>query len=367
MKVLHILDSLNRGGAEMLELDVCRNANANDLDLIFVAAGGGDLAGDFENSGIEPIRLQRRLPLDPSLIKNLRKIIKTHNVEIVHAHQAVEGLHGYFACLGTKAKLVLTFHGYIPDGKNRLALKFLIPRVAANIAVSKQFLNWLSQKDGLDTTRNFHVVYNGVDEKRLASSGNSLRSELGLGQASLIFGMVGNFYAAPRKDQFTVCRALPAVLNRFPNAHFVFAGRAEENSDLEKCISFCRSHEIDDRVHFLGGRKDIADIWRALDVFVLSTQHEGLAISAIEAMLAKVPTILSDIAPLIEVSQNGEFAKIFKTSNAEDLVEKMIDLAEDEKLRKDLAARAYDFAKNTFSIEAHIAALKHLYERIASQ
>ncbi|MEO6051782.1 MAG: glycosyltransferase family 4 protein, partial [Pyrinomonadaceae bacterium] len=187
------------------------------------------------------------------------------------------------------------------------------------------------------------------------------------GRDALIFGMIGNFYTAPLKDQFTVCRALPDVLNRFPDAHFVFAGRAEENSDLEKCISFCRSHKIDDRVHFLGGRKDIADILRSLNVFVLSTRHEGLAISAIEAMLVKVPTILSDIAPLMEVSQNGDFAKIFKTHNAEDLAEKMIELAEDEELRKDLASRAYDFAKNTFSIETHIGALKQLYERIVTQ
>ena len=43
MKVMHILDSLNRGGAEVLALDVCRNARAHDLDLTFVATGGGDL------------------------------------------------------------------------------------------------------------------------------------------------------------------------------------------------------------------------------------------------------------------------------------------------------------------------------------
>ncbi|MEO6655109.1 MAG: glycosyltransferase family 4 protein, partial [Pyrinomonadaceae bacterium] len=134
----------------------------------------------------------------------------------------------------------------------------------------------------------------------------------------------------------------------------------------EKCISFCRSNKIDDSVHFLGGRDDIADILRSLDVFVLSTQHESFGISAIEAMLVKVPTILSDIAPLMEVSQNGDFAKIFKTSNAEDLAEKMIELAADEELRKDLAARSYEFARNTFSIETHIAALNQLYEQITT-
>jgi len=57
MRVLHLLDSLNRGGTEVLELDVCRNARANGLDLIFAAMGGGDLEEEFRNSDVEFIRL----------------------------------------------------------------------------------------------------------------------------------------------------------------------------------------------------------------------------------------------------------------------------------------------------------------------
>ena len=64
MKVMHILDSLNRGGAEMLALDVCRNARAHNLDLTFMVMGGGDLEADFRGSGAVFHRLQRRLPVD---------------------------------------------------------------------------------------------------------------------------------------------------------------------------------------------------------------------------------------------------------------------------------------------------------------
>lgn len=53
IKALHILDSLNRGGAETMMLDVCRNAKARGLDLTFVATGGGDLENDFRDSGVQ--------------------------------------------------------------------------------------------------------------------------------------------------------------------------------------------------------------------------------------------------------------------------------------------------------------------------
>ncbi len=117
MKVLHMLDSLNRGGAEMLVLDVCRNARANNLDLTFVATGGGDLEEDFRRSGAEFVRLQRRLPVDFRVVVQLRKLIRERNIEVIHSYQAVEGVHAYLASLGLAVKRVLSFQGYIPDAK----------------------------------------------------------------------------------------------------------------------------------------------------------------------------------------------------------------------------------------------------------
>src|SRR5215203_2480172 len=134
-------------------------------------------------------------------------------------------------------------------------------------------LNWLADVDGLYTSRNFHIIYNGADPKRLQPTSNSLRSELGLPDDSLLLGMVGNFYRDPRKDQLTVCRALPSVFARFDNAHFVFAGRIEEGAEAKfaDCVNFCVDHGMDKRVHFLGPRSDVPDILAALDVFVFSS------------------------------------------------------------------------------------------------
>ena len=246
-------------------------------------------------------------------------------------------------------------------------LKFLIPRTCANVTVSNQFLRWLAEKDKLDTSKKFSVIYNGIDEKRLTSSGKNLKDELNLSDEILLLGMIGNFYAAPRKDQLTVCRALPDFFHRVKNSHFVFVGRAEENSDYEQCVRFCEENKIADKVSFLGRREDVADILKSLDVFVLSSQHESFGIAAVEAMLCKIPTILSDIEPLLEVSGGGKFAEIFRTKNSSELSEKMIHLAENKNVRDDLKESAFAFAKENFSIKAHLRELKKLYEKILSE
>ncbi|GAC1404456.1 MAG: glycosyltransferase [Pyrinomonadaceae bacterium] len=373
MKVLHFLDSLNRGGAETLVLDVCRNAAAHNWQMTFVASGGGELEDEFKKSGVEFIRLQRNLPLDPRVILSLRRIIKEHDIRVVHAYQAVEGLHTYFAAKGTRAKKVLSFQGDVPNEKDRRVLRFLIPRMDANVVVSEGLKIWLRQDARLDVSRNFSVIYNGVDAKRLAmnasrqsevnnlSSNENLRDELKLPADAMLCGMVANFNSW--KDQLTVCRALPNVFARAPNAHFIFVGgRSTLTPHLfDECVNYCREHNISDRVRFMGKRTDVARILGSLDIFVLSSFLEGLPVALVEAMMMRVPSVVSDIAPLRETVADGRYARIFPTRDHDTLARDLIELLNDADQRRELATRAETWAHEQFGIKTHFARLNQLY------
>lgn len=364
MKVLHLLDSIDRGGAEAQALDVCRNAGRFGLEMTLVTASGGEMEPEFQRSGVEYIRLDRRFAVDLNLASRLRQIIKERQIEVVHGYQPVDGLHLYLATRGLKDVMrVLSFQGFIQDRKNRLTAKFLIPRMDANIAVSRGMLRWLADVDKLDTSRNFSVIYNGADPARLVPTGKSLRDELHLGDDTLLVGMVGNFYRDPRKDQLTVCKALPDVFREFPNAQCVFAGRVEAGAEekMADCRNVAIENGIADRVHFLGGRADVPDILASLDVFVFSSLHEGLPVAVSEAMLAGVPMIVSDIEPLLEATNNGEFAEVFPVGDETILTEELSVLLREPAKRSDLASRAKTFALENLSIDAHLRELNRLY------
>jgi glycosyltransferase involved in cell wall biosynthesis len=363
MKVLYSLDSLNRGGAEIQALDVIQNSKAFGIEPIVVATGGGGLEEDFRQSSETFIRLQRKHPVDLSIVKSLRKIIKEHKIQLVQGYQPVEGVHLYLATMGLPVRRVLSFQGYIADRKNRLASKFLIPKMDANIVVSKGLRKWLKDVDKLDTEKSFQLIYNGADPKRLQPKGNSLKKELGLSQDTKLFGMVGNFYRDPRKDQITLCKALPKIFAQIENAHCVFVGRMEDGAEnkLAKCQELCRENNILDKVHFLGERDDVPDILAALDVFVFSSLHEGLPLAASEAMLAGVPLVVSNIEPLLEISRNGEFAEVFRIQDCDHLCDKVVKLLKNIDFRENLRNRALQFAQNNFSINAHLNKLTHLY------
>jgi L-malate glycosyltransferase len=367
MRVLHFLDTLNRGGAETQVLDVCRNAADFGLEMTFATAQGGVMEKEFQAADVDFYKLNRRFPVDLYLASQLRKIIKEQKIEIVQGYQAVEGLHLYLATRGLKnVRRVLSFQGGMsPDWKNRRAVKFLIPRMDANIVVSQGLKKWHAENDRFDT-KNFTVIYNGADTKRLQPTGKSLREELSLPEDAFLVGMIGNFYRERRKDQLTVCKALPKVFAEIPEAHCVFAGKIEPGAEdkMADCINFCIENRIIERVHFLGGRADVPDILAALDLFVFSSLHEGLPVAMAEAMLAKVPLIVSDIEPLLEASAGGKYAEVFPAGNAEILSRKILELLKDENLRENLANHAFEYARENFSIEAHLKSLKNLYKSL---
>lgn len=366
VKVLKYFDTLNRGGAEMQVLDICRNAGRFGLDIT-LATRGGTLEPEFEAAGIEIIRLERKFPVDLKLVGSLRKIIKDRSIDIVHGYQSVDGLHLYLAARGVRnVRKVLSFQGFVQDAKNRIVAKFLLPRVDANIVVSRWLMDWLAKERGLKFGGNTHVIYNGADPERLRPAGHSIKAELGLSEEMRLIGMVANFYRDARKDQMTVVKALGDIFEQVGDVHCIFAGKVEDGAEkkFEACKEFVRYRGIADRVHFLGGRTDISDILAKLEVFIFSSLHEGLPVAISEAMLAGVPMAVSNIGPHLEATNDGEFARIFPTKDHRALAEAVISLLKEKNAADDLASRARSHAAANFSIDAHLGNLVRLYQQI---
>ena len=365
MKILHVLDRVNRGGAETLVLDVCRNAAAFDMEVM-VAAGDGPLLTEFANSGRPLFHLKRRLPFDPLHAAELRRIIRSNAIDVIHTHQAVDALHSLAAAAGLKVPVVLSHHGIVPDAKNRITTRFVLPRVAHNIVVAGTILRQYDELYGIRFGANTSVLYNGVDTSRLSPEGGDPRAELGIAHDTPLIGMIGNFYPERRKDQMTVCRALPQVLEQLPDVKCLFIGGVEPGAEakFEKCRRFCDDNGLGASVYFLGRRSDVPDLLSALDIFVFSSFQEGLPIALNEAMLAGVPTVVSDIPPLIEASASGTYSLVFPVGDAAALAERVVGLLNDPAMRSDLAEKAHQFAAANFTIEAHLTKLGELYRSL---
>src|SRR5690349_11885797 len=103
VKILQYLDSVGRGGAETLVLDLCQHWTDTGVhEIAFLTSGGGDLMREFAEGGFSYFVHERRRAVDLALIKRIRHLVVSQDIDIVHTHRPVEALHVVLALLGVR-------------------------------------------------------------------------------------------------------------------------------------------------------------------------------------------------------------------------------------------------------------------------
>jgi L-malate glycosyltransferase len=366
MRILNLIDSVPRGGTETLLFDFAKNVISSNTTSFVVTLGRGAMFDDFINLNINFKHFQRKYPIDLSVIIKIRSLLLNENIDIIHTHSDVVAVHAYLASRFLNKKLVLTFHGNTYKDKfnfkRNLSLKFLVPKMNACIAVSKSYLQVLKERS-LFPTQGFNVIYNGVDFRKFAPIKGSLKNELNLPDNTFLIGMIGNFNWV--RDQLSICKALPKVFKKIPNARFVFVGsRSEQLPEVyDECITFCEEQGILDKVFFIGRRKDIPNILYSLNLYLYASKSDSFGISLIEAMFCKVPLLINDLPVFLELTQNGKYATIFKSGDTHDIVEKVSAIynsCDDNSL----AESTKQYVNDNFSIEKYITNLTDLYQKL---
>ena len=176
--------------------------------------------------------------------------------------------------------------------------------------------------------------------------------------------MVGNFVRG--REQNTVCQFLKLLKEAGVPFDFYFVGRKSESEPwlYDDCVAYCQEHQLLNCVHFLGGRGDVPAILKQLDAFVYSTDHDTFGIAVIEAIAAGVPTFVNDWEVMVEITQQGRWATIYKTKDAADLFNKFITFVDHKEHYKQQACSHAKDVRSTYSIEQHMLALSNLYNTI---
>ncbi len=163
------------------------------------------------------------------------------------------------------------------------------------IAVSSAVAD-VCRASGLER-RHLSVVHDGVDPAR-ARSGDRRRGRESLGLAYDEQLLLCIATLTDHKGHTYLLQALPAVLAKFPQVRLMLAGDGELRNALE---AQARQLGISHSVAFLGFRRDVPDLLRAADLFVMSSHMEGLCSTLIEAMFARVPIIATTAGGIPEV------------------------------------------------------------------
>lgn len=366
IKVAYFIGSLNRGGTEMLTLDICRRKDYAAYEMILIYRNEGELSGEFRKTGVEMFRIK------PKGIKigycfRLRKLLKDKQVDVIHAQTFINSQIALLATAFSTIRLVSSFHGFSFAQAPLLARRYVMKGSDELVFVSRYVRDYYLQRNKFCDVKKCNVVYNGIGSEKFEQKypvPDFLRTNDSVIPKRIKLTMVGNFVDV--RSQIVICRSIKLLKEQgVDNFDFYFVGkRVESEASLyDNCVCYCEENGLTDVVHFMGSRGDIPAILQHVDGFVYSTDHDTFGIAVVEALLAGLPVIANDWVVMKEISHEGEFMTLFETGNEVDCCAKMRTLIENIDVFSRETKKRIDTVKNIFSIEKHIDGITAVYEK----
>ena len=148
------------------------------------------------------------------------------------------------------------------------------------------------------TVKRFKVIPNGIDPSvfKINETQGEARKHFNLPGKKFIVGHVGRY--DPAKNHETIFRVALKIKQENQNIHFVFAGKGTDSPSFLEKIKW---YEIEDICHCFGLQSNLPLFYKTLDLFYFPSVTEGQPNALIEAMMAGLPLIASDIPPIKEV------------------------------------------------------------------
>lgn len=296
IRVLQVMSTLDRGGAETVVMDWLRRIDREQVAFNF-AVNDDNAEHAYEQEARElGCRILRvpRFRLWNSLPYAIwwYRCLKSHDEwQIIHAHHTSPAFVYLSAARLLGRVTVAHSHTAGQDGQFRSLVKRILRRPLSRIAqvhlaCSKSGGDWMFGRSA-----DSHVIHNGVDLARFNYSSERrlvTRKSLGLTR-NLVVGHVGSFSHV--KNHQRILRIFTAVLQLEPTARLLLVGDGPLREGIEAEIA---SLGIADSVVLTGVREDVPDLLAAMDVFLLPSHFEGLPVVVVEAQASGLPCVVSD-------------------------------------------------------------------------
>lgn len=373
--ILYLHETSMISGAEQSLLNLVRNLDRSRFRPMFVLPGQGPLADELRNDGVEvfliPFPRIRYILGVRSTLRSITRLIAGKHIEIVHSNSIRTHIYGALAARRMKALTVWhqrnLLRGEILD-PDRLLLS-LPDRVICNSqAIARRFENSGRRPAKLS------VVFNGVDTAVFNPfiSGSLLRAEFKIRQDETVIGIASRFNV--QKGHETFLKAAASVLMQHADSaqrlRFLIIGGPVFESDLQRekhLKNMARSLGIERSVIFTGPRRDMPQVYAAMDILVLASEAEACGRVVLEAMACGKPVIGTDCGGTPEMIIDGTDGLLFSFGDHAGLADKMNFLLTHPDKAREMGTQARKKIEAGFTIQRHVSAIEDIYDELVRQ
>lgn len=383
LRVLQVIARLNMGGpAHVAALLGGRRLDRERFEPLLVhgslAPGEASLAELAAEEGAPELFLpELQQPLDPRrdarALARLIGLMRAFRPDVIHTHTAKAGFLGRAAALTLRPRpaIVHTYHGHVLEGyfgRAKSGVYLRLERALARVSDSLIGVSEATVDDlvrlGVAPRERFEVLRVGLDLAPLAEpdrgAGRALRADLGIEPGDVLAVFVGRL--APIKRLDLLLEALALARASAPGLRLAIAGDGEIRPALERQAA---EAGIAGSVSFLGYRRELAPLFAAADLAVLSSDNEGTPVSLIEAAAAGLPAVATEVGGVAEaVGEDG--ALLVPAGDVRALAAALARIAADPELRARLGAAARRTALERFGAGRLLAETEALYRELAA-
>jgi glycosyltransferase involved in cell wall biosynthesis len=367
MKVLHLISSGGMYGAENVV-----GALARDLEELgcWVRVGvfqnehcpPNSVADQLEQRGVRLTRIVCRGRMDRGAIHQIRDIIRSEQIQLVHSHGYKSDLYAYLATRRMELPRVATCHLWTRQTAAIRLYEFidalLLRRFDAVVAVSGVIAEDL-RRAGISAAK-INTIDNGIDLAPFASAPPALAKELAKGERLLI-GTVGRMVAQKGMDYFL--RAAREVRNEAPQALFAVVG---DGPDREKLERLAKELGIAEHVVFTGSRADMPQVYASLDVFALASLDEGMPMAILEALASNRAVVATQVGAVPKLIVSGQTGMLVQPGDVKGLADAIVVLLRNPDLRGRLGRNGSALVHKQFSSRAMSQQYLRLYDQLLS-
>ena len=354
VRILHIIDSLDLGGAQTALLNLVKYADASRFRHEVAAMHGeGMFADAFRALGV-PVHSLSAHRWPPAYLANLPGLLRRGKFDIVHCHlfaanwiaKPLAAICGA-RCLYNHDQCNDAFRA---DSPAAVLVDTLTNRLSTRIlAVSRSVETFNLRVESIPPEKIAYLP-NSVDLAEFRPADESVRREarerLGLPLEAFIIGGVGRL--TPQKNFGLLLDAAPE-----DGSLVALFGSGPEEAMLRRRAKV--------NVRFMGTVSERAAIYRSLDVLVLPSRFEGLPMTVLEAMASGVPVLASAVDGVREIATDGTNALLAPSENAGAFRAAIVRLRTDAELRTRLAGTARALVESRFDARKLAAELEHWY------
>jgi len=366
-KILHLITRLPIGGAERLLIDVLRNLDPTRFESeVCCIQAKGELASEIEEMGIvlHDLGRMRSKHFDLGAILALRQLIRGRRIDLVHSHLYHANLYGRLAAWSERIPVVASVHNtYTQHRWHRRLVNRLLARVSFCVtAPSAEVELAIRRYDHVAAQKVVRLV-NCIDLDRINSDLDvaTAKHKLGLEPDDVVIGTVGRMEEQKGHGillhAFAALRGLPGISVSSLRLLIVGDGRLRQATEVR-----ASQLGIVDACRFPGSMTQMADVYRAIDVFVMPSLWEGLSLAMLEAMAAGLPLVATDVGGVRDVLGDNLHGRLVPPGDATSLAHALAELLLNTKLREELAASARQCVRNNYGVANLTCQLTQLYE-----